>query len=123
MSKRILVFEDQPDNRQIIRDMLAGADYEIKEAKDGERALAAVPMRWCRRIGHAVGRPPIGNRSISECRSRGQHVRSEDDVLGSSAAVVVGWRFYTACGTILRAAIATGWPMQASRNPAVCEDC
>jgi CheY-like chemotaxis protein len=24
MSKRILVVEDQPDNRQIIRDMLAG---------------------------------------------------------------------------------------------------
>jgi CheY-like chemotaxis protein len=27
MSKRILVVEDQPDNRQIIRDMLAPADY------------------------------------------------------------------------------------------------
>ena len=29
MSKRILVVEDQPDNRQIIRDMLASTDYEI----------------------------------------------------------------------------------------------
>ena len=29
MTKRILVVEDQPDNRQIIRDMLAPADYEI----------------------------------------------------------------------------------------------
>jgi CheY-like chemotaxis protein len=29
MSKRILVVEDQPDNRQIIRDMLAPTDYEI----------------------------------------------------------------------------------------------
>jgi CheY-like chemotaxis protein len=28
MSKRILVVEDQPDNRQIIRDMLAPTDYE-----------------------------------------------------------------------------------------------
>jgi CheY-like chemotaxis protein len=27
MSKRILVVEDQPDNRQIIRDMLAATDY------------------------------------------------------------------------------------------------
>ena len=35
MSKRILVVEDQPDNRQIIRDMLARTDYEITEAKDG----------------------------------------------------------------------------------------
>ena len=42
MSKRILVVEDQPDNRQIIRDMLASTDYEITEAEDGEQALAAV---------------------------------------------------------------------------------
>ena len=42
MSKRILVVEDQKDDRQIIRDMLAGTDYEITEVEDGERALAAV---------------------------------------------------------------------------------
>ena len=42
MSKRILVVEDQPDNRQIIRDMLAPTDYEITEAESGEEALAAI---------------------------------------------------------------------------------
>ena len=42
MSKRILVVEDQPDNRQIIRDMLARTDYEITEAENGEQALAAI---------------------------------------------------------------------------------
>ena len=42
MSKRILVVEDQPDNRQIIRDMLAPTDYEIMEVESGEEALAAV---------------------------------------------------------------------------------
>jgi two-component system, cell cycle response regulator DivK len=42
MSKRILVVEDQPDNRQIIRDMLADTDYEITEAENGEEALAAI---------------------------------------------------------------------------------
>ena len=42
MSKRILVVEDQEDNRQIIRDMLAGTDYEITEAENGEQALAAI---------------------------------------------------------------------------------
>src|SRR6516225_4216284 len=42
MSKRILVVEDQPDNRQIIRDMLAPDDYEITEAENGEEALAAI---------------------------------------------------------------------------------
>ena len=30
MSKRILVVEDQPDNRQIIRDMLAKADPALR---------------------------------------------------------------------------------------------
>jgi two-component system cell cycle response regulator DivK len=42
MSKRILVVEGQPDNRQIIRDMLAPTDFEITEAEDGEQALAAI---------------------------------------------------------------------------------
>ena len=42
MSKRILVVEDQPDNRKIIRDTLAGTDYEITEAENGEEALAAI---------------------------------------------------------------------------------
>jgi two-component system, cell cycle response regulator DivK len=42
MSKRILVVEDQPDNRHIIRDMLASTDYEITEAENGEEALTAI---------------------------------------------------------------------------------
>jgi two-component system cell cycle response regulator DivK len=42
MSKRILVVEDQPDSRQIIRDMLTGTDYEITEAENGEEALTAI---------------------------------------------------------------------------------
>ena len=42
MSKRILVVEDQEDNRQIIRDLLSATDYEIMEAESGEVALEAV---------------------------------------------------------------------------------
>ena len=42
MSKRILVVEDQADNRQIIRDMLSSTDYEISEAENGEQALASI---------------------------------------------------------------------------------
>ena len=42
MSKRILVVEDQEDNRQIIRDMPTATDYEIMEAESGEQALEAV---------------------------------------------------------------------------------
>jgi two-component system, cell cycle response regulator DivK len=35
MSKRILVVEDQDDNRRIIRDLLSSVGYEIIEAVDG----------------------------------------------------------------------------------------
>jgi CheY-like chemotaxis protein len=42
MSRRILVVEDQEDNRQIIRDMLSATDYELTEAENGEQALAAI---------------------------------------------------------------------------------
>ena len=42
MSKRILVVEDQPDNRQIIRDMLVPTGYEITEVENGEEAFAAI---------------------------------------------------------------------------------
>jgi two-component system, cell cycle response regulator DivK len=42
MSKRILVVEDQEDNRQIIRDLLSATDYIIIEAESGEKALEAV---------------------------------------------------------------------------------
>ena len=39
MSKRVLVVEDQEDNRQILRDLLASVGYEMIEAHDGEEAL------------------------------------------------------------------------------------
>ena len=42
MSKRILVVEDQEDNRQILRDLLASVDYEMVEAENGQEALTAV---------------------------------------------------------------------------------
>ena len=56
MSKRILVVEDQPDNRQIIRDMLAPTDYEIAEAENGEEALAAITKQrpYLILMGHPV---------------------------------------------------------------------
>ena len=42
MNKRILVVEDQEDNRQILRDLLGNAGYELTEAENGEEAIAAV---------------------------------------------------------------------------------
>jgi two-component system, cell cycle response regulator DivK len=40
-SKRILVIEDTEDNRQIMRDLLTGAGYEVVEAHDGAAGVAA----------------------------------------------------------------------------------
>ena len=45
MSKHILVVEDQEDNRQILRDLLGGAGFELTEAENGEEAIAAVAKR------------------------------------------------------------------------------
>ena len=42
MTKTILVVEDQEDNRQILRDLLATTDYDVIEAENGEEALVAV---------------------------------------------------------------------------------
>jgi two-component system cell cycle response regulator DivK len=42
MAKRILVVEDQEDNRQILRDLLDSAGFEMIEAQDGEQALVKV---------------------------------------------------------------------------------
>jgi two-component system cell cycle response regulator DivK len=36
MSKRILIIEDQEDNRAILRDLLSQAGYALIEAADGE---------------------------------------------------------------------------------------
>jgi two-component system cell cycle response regulator DivK len=45
MTKHILVVEDQEDNRQILRDLLANAGYRLTEAENGEEALAAVEQQ------------------------------------------------------------------------------
>ena len=39
MSKRILVIEDQEDNRRIVRDLLTSVGYEIIEAVTGEEGV------------------------------------------------------------------------------------
>lgn len=40
MSRRILVVEDQADNRRIVRDLLTRNGYEIIEAMTGEEGVA-----------------------------------------------------------------------------------
>jgi two-component system, cell cycle response regulator DivK len=45
MTKRILVVEDQEDNRQILRDLLGSAGYEMAQAWDGEAGIAAAKQQ------------------------------------------------------------------------------
>jgi two-component system cell cycle response regulator DivK len=40
MSKKILVVEDTEDNRQILRDLLSMAGYDMIEARDGAEGVA-----------------------------------------------------------------------------------
>jgi two-component system, cell cycle response regulator DivK len=44
MSKRILVVEDQEDNRRILRDLLTSVGYEIVEAVTGEDGVRLAEM-------------------------------------------------------------------------------
>ena len=46
MTKRILVVEDTEDNRQIMRDLLSSAGYDLVEAVDGAEGVA---MAKCQR--------------------------------------------------------------------------
>jgi two-component system cell cycle response regulator DivK len=39
--KRILVVEDQEDNRRILRDLLTHAGFDMVEAENGEEAIAS----------------------------------------------------------------------------------
>jgi two-component system cell cycle response regulator DivK len=41
MSKRILVVEDQEDNRRILRDLLTNVGFQLVEAEDGAEGVAA----------------------------------------------------------------------------------
>ena len=41
MSRRILVVEDQEDNRQILRVLLSSAGYDMTEATDGQAAVVS----------------------------------------------------------------------------------
>ena len=48
MSKRILVVEDQEDNRRIVRDLLVASGYELIEATTGEEGLALAERETAR---------------------------------------------------------------------------
>jgi CheY-like chemotaxis protein len=77
MSKRILVVEDQKDNRQIVCDMLAGTDYEIME--DGEQALAAVAKQRPDLILMGVQLPTMDGYEVTRQIKAGSRVAIDSD--------------------------------------------
>jgi CheY-like chemotaxis protein len=80
MSKRILVVEDQPDNRQIIRDMLAPTDYEITEVECGEEALGSYSETTTRSAGRKSA-----SRSSRNDLKRAMPLRAERRASGPAA--------------------------------------
>ena len=63
MSQRILVIEDQEDNRRIVRDLLTSVGYELIEAVNGEehmkllRPRAGPDPHGCRSPGLTATKP------------------------------------------------------------------
>ena len=45
MTRRILVVDDQEDNRRILRDLLTASGFEVIEAKTGEEGVALAEER------------------------------------------------------------------------------
>src|SRR5439155_855283 len=73
MSKRVLVIEDQEDNRRIVRDLLASVGYETIEAETGETAAVPGTGRELR-CAPAYSRRqafPVGDGSLSCVPRRG----------------------------------------------------
>jgi len=48
MSARILVVDDEPQIRRVMKHMLAAQNYNVSEAKSGEQALQK--LRWSSKI-------------------------------------------------------------------------
>jgi len=106
MSKRILVVEDQPDNRQIIRDMLAPTDYEITEAENGEEALAAITKQRPDLILMDIQLPIMDGYTATSRIKADPTLRSIPMSLGARSCR--GWRL---CHS------EKSWPLQAAPNP------
>jgi CheY-like chemotaxis protein len=75
MIKRILVVEDQEDNRRILRDLLTSADYGVTEAENGEEALAAVAKQPPDLILMDIQLPIMDGSRSKRCETRWRPLR------------------------------------------------
>jgi len=76
MTKRILVVEDQEDNRRILRDLLVDAGYEVVEVGDGG---------CCNRIGLPKRVSPRARH-----RAAGGRQGGDDDVAPEKVCILGG---------------------------------
>lgn len=82
MTKRILVVEDQEDNRRIIRDLLMSVGYELIEAADGEAGVRLAESERPDLILMDIQLPGISGLAASK-------TIKEDDVLRSIPIIAV----------------------------------
>ena len=71
---RVLVVDDQPQIRRFMRTMLAGAGYEVEEARSGEKALAKLADFRPDLVLLDINMPGMGG--LAACRA----IRGEADV-------------------------------------------
>ena len=89
MTKRILVIEDQEDNRRILRDLLASAGYELIEAENGEEALRPPSPA-------SPGSDPDGHPAAGDGRLRGD--AADQGQSGTQAIPIIAVTSYALSG-------------------------
>jgi two-component system, cell cycle response regulator DivK len=67
MSKRILIVEDQEDNRAILRDLLSTAGYELIEATNGQEGVELAQQRRPDLILMDINPPVIDGNEATRC--------------------------------------------------------
>lgn len=92
MSRRVLVVEDQEDHRQILRDFLGSAGYDITEAENGEQALCSIADQRPDLILMDIQLPVLDGYEATRHQSRSQlvyhpHYRGGDDRAGAAKLI------------------------------------
>lgn len=85
MSKRVLIVEDQEDNRRIIRDMLRHAGYQIDEVTTGEDAIAHVAAQRPDLILMDVQLPGLDGYATT------RRIRADEDLRGVPVIAVTSF--------------------------------
>ena len=87
--KRILLVEDNQVNRELVRDMLEGSDFEVFEAENGLQALHMLPRTSPDLVLLDIQMPVLdGMSAIKEIRRRPQYAGLP--VLALTAYAMVG---------------------------------